>query len=240
MIGFSTGAIEGRQYTPKAKLLLDCGLEAIELSCLKCEELMWLANELFDDLKPVLDKFKYVSIHLPSDAKKPMDEDAIIDYVAVFKSVLGRDINFIVHPDAVINWDRWRWISSNLVIENMDARKPFGQTHDSLSLIFKMLPHAKFCLDTAHAYSSGWWAIEFKETSRALYFSDRIAQVHVSAMLSGKHGKLSSAKYRDLNDLKTTTILSLLEAGVPKILEAPVSANKNEIIKEVEALKRLC
>jgi hypothetical protein len=57
----------------------------------------------------------------------------------------------IVHPDAMHIPAKWARFGDLLCIENMDKRKPIGQTVTDLADIFEALPRASLCFDIGHA-----------------------------------------------------------------------------------------
>ena len=102
-------------------------------------------------------------------------------------------------------------------IENMDDRKPLGQTVDHLLPLFREWPDARFCLDVAHARQVD---PTMGEAERLLLrFAARLAEVHVSHVdQDSTHHPLTDdaiAAYRDL--------AFLVPPQVPLIIESPLS-----------------
>lgn len=56
-----------------------------------------------------------------------------------------------MHPNAMHQPQEKARLGSCLCIENMDKRKPIGQTASDLIEIFKGLPEATFCFDIGDA-----------------------------------------------------------------------------------------
>src|SRR5450755_2149809 len=122
----------------------DKSVNAVELSALRQEELGPLVAEL-DILD--LSRFRYVSFHAPSSIE-PSFEQAVLKLLA---QVATRGWPIIVHPDAMLNPLAWACLGDSLCIENMDKRKPVGQTARQLAQIFQVFPNASLCFDIGHA-----------------------------------------------------------------------------------------
>ena len=84
----------------------------------------------------------------------------------------------------------WACLGDCLCIENMDKRKPIGQTATDLARFFDLLPNASLCFDIGHARQidptmSEAWAILQR-------FRNRIKQLHVSEVnTQSKHDPIS-------------------------------------------------
>lgn len=146
---------------------------AVELTALSEDELPGLLS--FLDQAPTL-PFRYVSVHGPSKGRV-MPEDELVD-------VLGRLPPFIdaivLHPDQIAAPQVYASLGGRLVLENMDSRKPSGQTADDLARLFEVLPDAGFCFDIAHA----WTVDQSMRTGEDLLdrFASRLRHVHLSSM----------------------------------------------------------
>jgi sugar phosphate isomerase/epimerase len=209
-VGISTGAFEGSPAEAvDASRAIGC--DAIELSALRWREMDPLL-ELLNSLD--LSQFKYVSIHLPSS----IPEDSEMDLVRKLEGVTDQRILFVLHPDAVHEFSRWKVLGPRLLIENMDARKRTGRTLEELKTVLEALPQAGLCFDIAHAKQ-----IDPTMTVAARILSglhDRIRQMHVSDVDSkGAHYRLNAFAlgiYRGL--------LGQLP-NVAAIVESPVNAS---------------
>ena len=62
-------------------------------------------------------------------------------------------MRFVMHPDTIEDPSKYVALGRDLVIENMDSRKPVGRTANELRSLFGELPEAGFCFDIAHAWS---------------------------------------------------------------------------------------
>lgn len=121
----------------------------------------------------------------------------------------------VVHPDTLIEVEAWGRLGRRLVIENMDPRKPLGQTADSLAEYFDVLDEARLCFDIAHA-----WAVDptLHEGAEILdRFGARLRQLHISSLDEGQHHVPLTADHESLFG-------QLLDRcrDVPWILEAPL------------------
>ena len=119
-------------------------LQIVELSVLRVEELMPLVSAL-----PLLrlEGFSFVSVHAPSRFVRD-EEPWVVEQLCLLTT---RGYPVVVHPDVILEPERWSTLGSSLVIENMDKRKPVGRTVQELREIFRRLPAARFCFDIGHA-----------------------------------------------------------------------------------------
>lgn len=180
---------------------------ALELAALSESELPDLIDYL--DGRPSL-PFQYLSLHAPSKGRQ-MGEHHLIE---LLHSVSPRIDAIVVHPDTLIDVPAWGLLGRRLAIENMDARKPIGQTADSLAQYFDVLHEARLCFDIAHA-----WAVDpsLDEGAEILdRFGARLRQVHISSLDQDQHHVPLTAEHEELFG-------PLLDRcrDVPWILEAP-------------------
>src|SRR5581483_9750551 len=108
----------------------------------------------------------------------------------LLEQVALREWPIIVHQGAMYQRREWGRLGQHLCIENMDKRKPIGQTANDLAEIFETLPNASFCFDIGHARQVD---PTMSEASSILQcFRDRIKQLHVSEVnAQSKHDCLS-------------------------------------------------
>ncbi len=218
-IGFSTGALARNDFRRALQMLSDKDVSAVELSALRQNELAPLVEQL-DQLK--LGGFQYISFHAPS-AMEPAFEPMALE---LLEQVAARNWPIVVHPDAMHTPGKWANLGDCLCIENMDKRKPIGQTAKSLAEIFQLLPNASLCFDIGHArqvdptMSEAWTILQ--------HFHNRIKQLHVSEVNSqSQHDRLSIESV-----LAFKRVSHLLPADVPIILESRVE--ESEINEEVQ------
>ena len=224
-IGFSTGALAYADFRRGLGMVSNKGLDSIELSALRQNELAPLLDAL-----PTLDLsgFEYVSIHAPSQYAPAWEEELC----ARLHAEAWRRWPVVVHPDAINNFALWRQLGALVCIENMDKRKPIGRTANELAHIFGQLPEAALCFDIGHARQ-----IDLTMTEAYLIlreFGSRLTQVHVSEVNTrSKHDPLSYSSIVAFQEVSR-----LIPAHVPLILETPVSEEEmeSEIAKVREAL----
>jgi hypothetical protein len=183
---------------------------AVELAALGEPELPGLVRYL--EGGPSL-PFLFVSVHAPSKQRRIPELDLVAMLAALPCSVDA----IVVHPDAVGEPSLYRSLGRKLAIENMDARKPAGQTADQLDELFDELPEAGLCFDVAHAKSVD---PSMEEGARILdAFGDRLRHVHLSSLDSTCHHVPLTAEDESL----FAPLLSRCR-DVPWILEAPPSS----------------
>jgi hypothetical protein len=140
--------------------------------------------------------------------------------------VAARKWPIIVHPDAMHTPAEWARLGDCLCIENMDKRKPIGQTAKSLAEIFKILPRASLCFDIGHARQVDPTMTEAWTMLRS--FRERIAQLHVSEVnTQSRHDRLSLESV-----LAFQRVSHLIPVNVPVILESRVE--EDEIDEEIQ------
>lgn len=224
-IGFSTGALARNDFRRALQMLTGKNASAVELSALRQDELVPLVEQLDHlDLSP----FKYVSFHAPSAMERSFEPLA----VELLLQVAARKWPIIVHPDAMYTPSQWRRLGDCLCIENMDKRKPIGQTAKDLAEIFETVPDASLCFDIGHARQVD---PTMSEASAILHrFRDRIRQLHVSEVnTQSKHDPLSFESI-----LAFHKVSHLVPTDVPVILESKVEESEinGEIQSAVNAL----
>jgi hypothetical protein len=121
---------------------------------------------------------------------------------------------------------KWASLGKCLCIENMDKRKPIGQTAKDLAKFFELLPDASLCFDIGHArqvdptMSEAWSILQC--------FRYRIKQLHVSEVnTQSKHDPISLESV-----LAFQKVSHLLPTDSPIILESRVE--ESEIEEEIQ------
>jgi hypothetical protein len=218
-IGFSTGALARGDFRRALQMLSGKKVNAVELSALRQEELAPLVQQL-EQLD--LSRFQYVAFHAPSAMEQSYEPTAL----ELLKQVADRNWPIIAHPDAMHNPPEWGCLGDCLCVENMDKRKPIGQTATDLAKFFEMLPSASLCFDIGHArqvdptMSEAWEILQ--------RFRTRIKQLHVSEVnTQSKHDPISLESI-----LAFQKVSHLLPADAPIILESRVE--ESEINEEIE------
>jgi hypothetical protein len=208
-IGFSTGALARSDYRLALRMLADKNVNAVELSALRQEELQPLVEDL-DNLD--LRQFRYLAFHAPSSLDPAFEATAI----QLLERVAARDWPIIVHPNAMHDPAAWARFDALLCIENMDKRKPIGQTASDLVKIFAVLPRASFCFDIGHARQVDPTMSE--ATAILQGCRNRLKQLHVSEVnTQSKHDPLSLESM-----LAFQRVASLIPDDTPIILESRV------------------
>lgn len=90
--------------------------------------------------------FEFISVHAPTKGREMPEEDLI----GWLKSIVDKVDAIVVHPDKIEDPALYQQLGSKLVVENMDVRKPVGQTAEQLVALLERLPDARLCLDVAH------------------------------------------------------------------------------------------
>ena len=208
-IGFSTGAVAYGDFGSALELLAQTDTNAVELSALRPDELRPLV-EASSTLR--LERYLHVSVHLPS-AFGPNMEAA----VCAMAQSLPREWPLIIHPDAIRNWDLWRDLGGRLCIENMDKRKPVGQTRNDLLKIFERLPDAGFCFDIGHAHQIDPTMCEAVMILRE--FGEKLRELHISEVNSNsKHDPISLEA-----EMSFGIVARLIPENIAAILESRVA-----------------
>lgn len=223
-IGFSTGSLAYGDFQKAFNMQKGLGVNAIELSALREDELEPLvaALETLD-----LSMFEYISFHAPSKLAGHTETQLI----ETLLHVTEKNINIIVHPDIIVDPTEWRIFGDHLCIENMDNRKRIGQTTADLSFIFDILPEASMCFDIAHAKQIDGTMAEAIAMARK--FSSRIKQYHISEVNAlSAHEPLTLRVILLYNKL-----VPYLDKNIPVIIESPVlEEGMQREIKMVETI----
>jgi sugar phosphate isomerase/epimerase len=120
----------------------------------------------------------------------------------------------VVHPDTIEDPGRWAALGARCVLENMDARKPLGQTADDLAPFYEALPQAGLCLDVAHVASiDPSMGIAHELLDR---FGARLRHLHVSSLVDGRHAPVTPDDAERFRPVLRRCV------DVPWILEAPL------------------
>jgi hypothetical protein len=223
LIGFSTGALMLNDFRSALRILDRQHVRAVELSALRQNELVPLIEEL-DRLD--LTQFRYIAFHAPSTMDPEFEPVAI----AALEQVAQRQWPIILHPDAMHTPASWGRFGDLLCIENMDKRKPVGQTISDLTEIFKLLPNASLCFDIGHARQVDPTMSE--ATAILQSCKRRLRQVHISEVNSqSKHDALSFESV-----LAFRRVAHLIPETVPVIAESRVA--EDEVEDEIRSIRK--
>ena len=218
-IGFSTGALAKENVQKALEMLANKPVDAIELSALRQQELLPLVNQI-DKLD--LSRFKYISFHAPSELEASFEREAL----KALEKVGSRGWPIIVHPNVIHTPSDWARFGELLYVENMDKRKPIGQTAAHLARLFDLLPKASLCLDLGHVRQVD---PTMSEAAQILFrFRARTRQLHVSEVnAQSKHNALTLEAM-----MAFQRVSDLLPEDAPIILESRVS--ESEITAEIQ------
>lgn len=213
-MGFSTGALAKGDVAKGVESVSRLSLKAVELSALRVAELGAL-EKVANDVDA--SQFTYISLHAPTNYLPEQEAEVM---ARLHEVATQHAWVVVVHPDCIIDRKGWRAFGALLCIENMDKRKMVGRTADELVEWFDEFPEARLCFDIAHAQQVDPSMTEAYRILRQ--FGDRICQLHVSEVTSSsKHDRLSESAVRSFVE-----VASHLPAGVPVILETPVSEDE--------------
>jgi hypothetical protein len=149
--------------------------------------------------------------------------------IDVLHQVALRQWPIIVHPDAIHIPSKWARFGDLLYIENMDKRKPIGQTAANLAEIFRFLPQASFCFDIGHARQVDPTMSEAAAILQS--YGERLRQLHISEVNSqSQHDALSFESV-----LAFRRVAHLIPESVPVIVESRVSGN--EVEEEIQSAR---
>jgi len=197
---------------------------AIEFGVLREWELPAFLEQL-----PDLDvsRFDYVSMHACK-----LDKMTEAEFVRQVEPVLERGWNIINHPDLLTDWDLWRSVGPQLCVENMDGRKPVGNTVREMTKIFEHLPEASMCFDIGHAKLVD--PTMGVAQSMCKKFGDRIREIHLSDVVDdGSHRPV------DHNSLRKFSVVADVLPEVPIILESGyVSSVEDEVLYILQEFPR--
>lgn len=222
-IGFSTGALARANFDLALLELERKPVDSVELSALRFPELRPLLESI---PRLNLKRYRYISLHAPSQFQGNEEEEAI----EMLLRLALPHWPIIVHPDSLRSFARWRVFGKRLAIENMDRRKPIGRTADELTQIFMELPEASLCFDIGHARQFDTTMTEAYRILRL--FAERLCQVHVSEVNSAsQHDRLSFSCI-----LAFEQVAGLIPDGVPLIIESRVAPE--EISPEIDSARR--
>lgn len=209
LLGASTGWLRGAGDWPaQAHAAAAVSPFAAELAALTAEEFDGL--EAWLHALPAL-PFRYLSVHAPVKGLDREDEPRLIARLAGLPAAVR---SIVVHPDVLVDPAAYTRVGSRLVIENMDDRKPTGQTADDLAGLFAVLPEAGLCLDVAHVTAVD----PSMELAHELLdrFGSRLRQLHVSSLVDGEHAPLTGEDAERFRPVlrRCVDVPWLLEAGL--------------------------
>jgi len=230
-IGYSTGSLCRSDFRWALQILERIEVRAVELSALRFGELRPLVEAL-PELP--LQRFSYVSFHVPSKFTRDQEEEVL----SLLARIPDPSWPLITHPDAIFDFELWRPLGKRICIENMDKRKPIGQTAEQLRSVFERLPEATLCFDIAHAKQidpTMCEAVAILKENRG-----RLRQIHMSEVdTHSVHQPINRwALY------SFSRVARWMPENVPIILESPtiddeVPAMTNAVTRELGMAERV-
>ncbi|HWI21489.1 MAG TPA: hypothetical protein VNT22_02640 [Baekduia sp.] len=207
-VGASTGYLEPRgDWDPLIARAAAISPFAVEFAALAEPELAPLEDWLSQRAAV---GFRYVSVHAPVKERQ-MPEAELVARLAALPAYVA---SVVLHPDVIGDVSLYAALGRRAVIENMDGRKPRGQSVGDLQPLFDALPAAGFCLDVAHVSGVDPSMRLGDELLDA--FGSRLRQVHLSSLADGRHASLTAADAERFRPLLRRCV------DVPWILEAPL------------------
>lgn len=228
-LGFSTGVLYKTNISPISKqalaIMRALGCNAIELGCNRPERVKFLMDIDRADLAG----FEYVSLHAP--AKDFFYGDnwtarGLLTAIQAAQARLGLAA-VVIHPDSVTDWAVFKDYSLPIAVENMDNRKPMGQTVASLQPLFSGNDF-KMVLDLNHCHIND----PTMSLARELYaaFADKITHMHISGYGQDLHHPLYLTGQQDI-------LRALPESDLPVIIESSVD-DLSQLEKEYDYVRR--
>ena len=220
-VGFSTGALARGDFRSGLQLLRAHGIDVVEISALRVNELEPLAAAL-----PTLDlsDFSFVSVHAPSRFPREMEPWVLRQ----LGTIVQQNHPVVVHPDIIHTPAAWADFGQQVLIENMDKRKPIGRNVRELQGFFNALPEARFCFDIGHARQVD---PSMTEASLLLHaFGDRLAEVHIS--------EVNTASRHDPISLNAVEAFRWVAPYIPEdiaiVIESLIDQGQSDIRTEVD------
>lgn len=229
MIGLSTGSL----FTiPDLKKIVNIINDLDNITCLEISSLrennLDYVLEMIDKLD--LCKYKYISFHIPSKLNYITEDELIkkLEYIYL------KEWYMILHPDIIIDYNKWTNFRDKLLIENMDSRKRIGSDENSLKQIFTKLPEANLCFDIAHSMDMD--PLGFEGEFILSSYVDKLKQIHISGILNSVHCEITEHLLNEYLDILVNSNLDTIES-VPFIIESPL--NRYIINSEIKKVERL-
>jgi len=227
-IGFSTGVLYRKEPDFNKLIKIYKSIRVNSLEIFFGQEKLLCYNIKIGNLK----SFKHISIHAPTRNVIYKNDKKTKKILAQIEKIYKKlNAKFIVfHPDLVKDWKIFKNYSFEMAIENMDWRKPFGQTVKDIKRVLKN-KKIKLALDVNHCYTND-------KTLRLLLdfyknFKDRICEIHMSGFNS------FSEYHEPLCITKQNKFLTLIPEikNFPIIIESKCT-NKKGAEKELKYIKK--
>ncbi|MDD2731672.1 MAG: hypothetical protein PHI53_00555 [Candidatus Pacebacteria bacterium] len=214
------------------------GVDAVEF-CFNLTRLRHFSLFLTEELIKRIERFDYVSLHLP-DIIGEADDELTIEVIkrAVSLKRRFRVDMVVIHPDSVKDWDSLENLARESLLPvaiefPMNKNKEKGRKLEELRAVCERYFHFNYVLDVQHAYEndkSGELAI-----CSARLMGSRLAHLHVSGQTqSSSHSYLFRADNRaEIKRVIKDPSLS----GVLRISEGEFKCCDYQVAKELKCLK---
>jgi len=226
IIGMSTGVLY-RSISSVSQQIIDfqktIGCSAIEISCIKKEELPGLTNLNAWNIGL---QFGHVSLHAPTDLQYKDNEET--KQVLALISEADKRFQFdlvVMHPDTIEDWLMLKDLPFPIGIENSDWRKDFGKTVDDMVEIFNDTPFS-FVLDVNHCFSNDKSMGLAKDF--VARFSDRLREIHLSGFTT-YHEPICVTEQEEILEV-------VPDGDIPIIIES-VCADEAEARRELQYVR---
>jgi len=233
-IGFSTGCMHRskKSIAETLKFYSSLGADAVEISFATPTDLNSL--EWTSELEDAIKNYKFVTIHAPwKEVKYKSDIQTTILLMKLqflCKKIPVKGI--VIHPDTIENYVPLNESGLYFLIENMDARKEYGNQPEHNKEILSKRQNLGSVIDLEHAYEND----KTMTLARTLsYIADKkLSHIHVS----GRSEQINHALVQEASNQKE--ILSALPEfkDYPIILEGILIGNQREkAVKELNLIK---
>jgi hypothetical protein len=174
-IGFSTGAVSKFTEIPEDRINYLTGLEidAIEIILAEPE---FVLNFKLDEIKPLLKDIDNISIHSVFRTIKHNKMKQSLDKLGTICSKLDAS-GVVFHPGTEEEYALLENVGFPVLIENMDAAKPFGKSVAYFSELFRTFNFG-FVLDIQHAYLNDPTMVLAQKLVNT--FETRLKHIHIS------------------------------------------------------------
>ncbi len=173
LIGWSTGAIlpkgDKANYPLAIELLKSTPFTCIELSVLREWEL-----PVFLEYLPDLDTSSFDKVSFHCCKLKELTE---IELFKKIEPVIEKGWDIINHPD-LMQSICWKDLGNQILIENLENRKPTGRTVEEMEKIFEVYPDASMCFDIGHAQQVDPTMELGREM--CIKFASKVKEIHLS------------------------------------------------------------
>lgn len=221
LIGMSSGVLY-RNISSVSKQAIEIqksvGCNAIEISCIRKEELPGLMNLDAGDIRS---HFGHVSLHAPADLRYRNDDETrrVLNLIKKGQEIFRFDL-VIIHSESVEDWSVFDGLTIPVGIENADCRKDFGKTVEDMEKVLRGTNFG-FVLDVNHCFSND----ESMELASSLVnrFSDKLCEIHFSGF-AGYHVPIYMTKQEEI-------LRAVPDGNFPIIIES-VCADEEEAQKE--------